>query len=117
MTDERRRKETWALQKGLKESKATAGFCVCRLLGKRCRAFGASDCENAVPEADHPSLWLRNGKAEMFVSQPYQITDVANLGAFCRHRGLTCRIVTWPAWHNPGHVLHIEITKKTGASG
>ena len=109
------KKEQWAKKHGLKESKATPHFCLCRLLGKQCREFGSTACVNAPPGSDHASLWLRDGKPAVFVYQPYGLTEVAELGEFCLARGLTCTIATWPAWHNPGSVLHIEIAKKAPA--
>jgi hypothetical protein len=104
------RENEWSKREGLKRSKA-APFCVCRLLGKRCSSFGMGTCPNAVPEADHPSLWLRDGKPVAFVSQPYQIGDVEKLGSFCRDRDLRCTITTWPAWHYPGNALFVEIRR------
>lgn len=104
-------RDEWARQRGLKQSKKRP-FCVCRLLDKRCSHYGASSCPNSPPETDHPSLWCRDGKAHTFVSQPYQLLDPERLDRFCRERGLKCTITTWPAWHYPGAVLHVEITKE-----
>ncbi|KKN08239.1 hypothetical protein LCGC14_1058630 [marine sediment metagenome] len=105
-------KKGWALREKLKESRRTATYCVCSLLGKGCKRYGSSDCVNGVPECDHPSLWLRDGKPAVFVSQPYQIRDPKRLGEFCAERGLECMIRTWPAWHYRGSVLHVEIRRK-----
>jgi len=107
-------KKQWAAREKLKESPSSAPYCVCRLLDKKCGHYGSSICPNAVPECDHPSLWLRDGKAAVFVSQPYQIIDVEALGAFCKERGLEVAITTWPAWHYPGSVLHVEIRRAGG---
>jgi hypothetical protein len=101
----------WAARRSVKQSPKTP-YCVCRLLDKVCSVYGTSGCTNGVPEVDHPSLWIRDGKAVIFVSQPYGLVDVARLGAFCMERNLTCMITTWPAWHNPGSVLHVEITRR-----
>jgi hypothetical protein len=105
-------KKEWAEHHGLKEVRNTP-YCVCRLLGKVCKRFGVSDCLNAPPGCDHPSLWLRNGKPVTFVFQPYGLcnADVEKLGAFCRERKLELEVSTWPAWHYPGSVLHVEISK------
>jgi hypothetical protein len=65
--------------------------------------------ETSPPGVDHPSLWIRDGKPAVFVFQPYGVQDVAALGAFCAARSLECSIDTWPAWHNPGRVVFVEI--------
>lgn len=103
-------KQQWAEKYGVRQARQTT-YCVCRLIGKQCRHGGSSDCPHAVPEADHPSLWLRKGKAVVLVSQPYQISNPERLGVFCRERDLRCMICTWPAWHRPGSVLHVEISR------
>jgi len=104
------RKQQWAEKYGLRQARQSP-YCVCRLLGKRCRYGGSSDCPHAVPEADHPTLWLRHGKPVVFVSQPYQILQPERLGVFCRERDLKCVICTWPAWHRPGSVLQVEVSR------
>jgi hypothetical protein len=104
------KRQRWAEKYGLRQSRKSP-YCVCRLLGKSCQVYGSGLCEHAVPEADHPTLWLRHGKPFVFVSQPYQISDPERLGLFCRKRALHCVIRTWPAWHFPGAVLHVEISR------
>jgi hypothetical protein len=102
-------KQQWAEKHGLRQVRRST-YCVCRLIGKQCQYGGTSDCPRALPEADHPTLWLRNGKPAVLVSQPYQICQPERLGDFCREHELECVICTWPAWHRPGSVLHVEIT-------
>ena len=107
-------KKQWAdARYGLKES-SSRPYCVCRLINKRCRYYGSSECGHAVPGVDHPSLWLFGGEAVSLVYKPYGITskNVLLLGEFCRDRELEIVIDTWPAWHNPGSVLFVEITTK-----
>jgi len=96
----------WALSRRVKLSPVIS-YCVCRLIGRRCGSDPT--CQHHVPEADHPSVWTRDGKAVIFVSQSYQICDTARLGEFCKLRNLACHISTRPAWHNPGNVLFVEI--------
>ena len=64
---------------------------------------------------DHCSLWLKNGKPHVFVSQPYpgSTSEVAECIAFANENGLVLRIGTWPAWHYPGAVLMMEYFRRS----
>ncbi|OPX83386.1 MAG: hypothetical protein A4E53_04661 [Pelotomaculum sp. PtaB.Bin104] len=88
--------------------------CVSRLIGRRCSALpggGSSPCH--IPGWDHVSLWLKDGKPEVYVSQPYSLSlnEMRNLVRFCDEYGLTVSVSTWPAWHFPGGVLTMEVRK------
>jgi hypothetical protein len=63
-----------------------------------------------TPGDDHVSLWLREHKPEVYVSQPYGLTSnvVAEMLRAAELYGLMFTISTWPAWWNPGAVLFVE---------
>jgi len=88
--------------------------CVSRLIGRRCSALpggGSSPCR--IPGWDHMSLWLKDGKPEVYVSQPYNLSlnEMRELVRFCDEYGLTTSVGMWPAWHFPGGVLMVEVKK------
>lgn len=104
-----RRKAEWLLHRALKQSQGHS--CVKRLL---------SHCDGRhclfPPGNDHPSLWLFDGKPIVYVFQPYGMnqSDVEGLVTFCQVHQLSFDIDTWPAWHYPNRVLHVEIWRKGG---
>lgn len=108
----------WAEKNGLK--RAGGSQCVHRLVGKTCRRHGVlvqsvnGEMACLPPGNDHESLWSKGGVPSVFVFQPYQIEDqnLILLARFCEQNGLRASITTWPAWHYPGRVLHVEITRK-----
>jgi hypothetical protein len=108
------RKERWAEIYGLKESGGR--LCVQRLLGKNCIRYNMRDsfCDCQPPGADHASLWLKHGKPHVYVMQPYPMQQESweRLFAFCKKYGLQADIDTWPAWHFPGRVHHINIMRE-----
>jgi hypothetical protein len=63
-----------------------------------------------LPGDDHVSLWLRERKPEVYVSQPYGLTSdvAAEMLRAAEFYGLKFTISTWPAWWNPGAVLFVE---------
>jgi hypothetical protein len=75
-----------------------------RLLGKRTTGM-------QLPDADHRSLWVHEGKPAVYVSQPYALTmtKLRRLVRFCDEHGLTALVDSWPAWHFPGRVLHVAV--------
>ncbi|MBI4377240.1 MAG: hypothetical protein HY549_12420 [Elusimicrobia bacterium] len=93
--------------KGLKQSDGR--LCVQRLWGKQC---DLKDC--VPPSGDHDSLWLRDGKPAVYLTQPYGLTweTMRRLMAFCERHGLKADIDTWPSFHFPGQVLSVQLSKK-----
>ena len=77
-----------------------------RLLGRRSRG----SYPERLPGDDHVSLWLRERKPEVYVSQPYGLTSnvVAEMLRAAELYGLMFTISTWPAWWNPGAVLFVD---------
>ena len=66
------------------------------------------------PWQDHMSLWNKEGKPHVFVSEPYSLSmeDVKALIADCEAEGLTFYINTDSKW-NPGRTVAVFVTKKT----
>lgn len=62
---------------------------------------------------DHPSIWLRDGKPTIYVSQPYGLGTEAlrELVARCDQLGLDATVNAWPAWHFPGSVVFVTMEK------
>jgi hypothetical protein len=102
----------WAELRGLK--KAGGHPCINRLLGKRCNGWGDEPC--FPPYSDHLTMWNRDGRPYCLVSQPYGLTNeqVKEILNFCKDKGLTIDIDTWPAWHFPGRVLHVLFRRAHG---
>lgn len=108
----RRLCDDWARMNGLKLSQGHA--CINRLMGKRCTGWPDRDCR--PPMADHCSLWNKNGKPEVYVTQPYPqaTSELEQLFGFCKERNLHVTVGTWPSWHFPGAVLTVEIRRNDG---
>lgn len=110
-------KRDWMASRGLKPSTLGHG-CIRRLLGKRCTYERADDdgppCE--PPGADHSSLWYRDGKAAVFLTQPYgplSGSQLAALVSFADRWGLVLLVDTWPAYHYPGRTLAVQLWEPT----
>ncbi len=95
-------------EQGLKPTAEHA--CINRLAGRRCIA-GKTPCH--IPGADHVSMWLKDGKPEVYISQPYHLSlkNMRALVELCDKHGLDANVSTRPSWHFPGAVLTIEIRK------
>jgi hypothetical protein len=65
-----------------------------------------------LPGADHSSMWMKEGKAHIYVTQPYDLTleRLEEMFRVCRRLGLTLRVDSAVAWHNPMAVL-IEVLR------
>lgn len=93
---------------GYRQSRGTP--CAHRLVGaKSCRV---GDC--LPPDADHISLWSRDGKPAMLISQPYGLYTDALEGtiAFAEERGLSVLIDAGLSWHYPSVTLAVVLTRK-----
>ena len=101
-------KAVYLRTRGLKPTSGRVDLC--RLTGKRARA----DNGYYMGWIDHPSLWIKDGKPEVFISQPYQLSleDMRELIATCDAFGLEAMVDTWPSWHFPTGVLTIKVRKK-----
>ncbi len=92
--------------------------CAHALIGKRCyRILDSDAC--FPPGHDHSSLWGRDGKPLVFLSQPYPIGNdtIVESVAFCQRLGLSMAISTWPSFHFPGAVLSVEYWNPNGPLG
>ena len=115
----------WRQHRGVRRSEGRQ--CVLRLAGvNRCDSCGPwhNDFRNGSDQPDcqgdgrgslfdHASLWVKDGEPSIFVFQPYGISGhgLAVLTTFCDEYGLEASIDTRPAWHYPGYVLMVEVTK------
>lgn len=91
--------------------------CVHRLFNKRCpdryggnwfaEWDGKMPCH--PPATDHPSLWLKDGKAIAFVSEPYGLVmkDTIEMVNFAERWGLTFEMLPWASPHYPGHTMAV----------
>jgi len=109
-------RKMWADYHGLKQSFANP--CIFSIMGKRCPSRHMDPDECRPPMSDHISNWNKNGKPEVFVTQPYPqpVSEIEKLIAFCKTRKLQLKIGTWPSWHFPGSCLMIEIRRLTEAN-
>lgn len=103
------RQRQFAKKYGVKCSELHA--CVNRLIGKRC-GIGNQKCVDPclrIPGGDHLSLWTKNSKPHLIVSQPYGLTNSTLIETvrFCDRYGLRAEIDVWPSWHRPGEVLTV----------
>lgn len=92
----------FAKKRGLKRSQERA--CVLRLTSQRCPGEHL-----APPGGDHDTLWLKDGRPELYLMQPYGFgwDKMRELVAFCLQHGLKADVDIWPSFHFPGHVLSI----------
>jgi hypothetical protein len=113
--------QEWAQGLGLRRS--TGHPCLGRLRDGRCTEqyayqYGQSTKHRIpcrIPGADHDSLWLKNGKPVLYVTQPYHWTweTMQEAVAFGQFWGLAIDVEPWPSWHFPGRVLTILVRKES----
>lgn len=111
-------KKDYAESRGLKPT--TGRVDLCRLIGRQVKghpSLGAGWYSGRW--IDHPSLWIKNGKPDVFISQPYHLSleDMAQLISICNEFGLEATVSTWPGWHFPGAVLSVQVRKKAQQEG
>lgn len=101
------RRERWAKVHGLRQS---GGYQLIR------RLAGASGCERCAggdcrpPGADHDSLWNKDGKPAVFVTQPYRLSwdSMVRMVDYCRQHALEADISADRSWHFPGWTVAVE---------
>jgi hypothetical protein len=106
-----RLQDQWAARAGVKPAGGRRAWR--RLLGLR--DIGDHRHPKVIehlPGDDHCTLWLRDGKPAVWVSQPYPLgsSTIAQMTYVAEQYGLAFEISTWPAWHNPASVLFVEWT-------
>lgn len=109
-------KEAYLDRYGLKST--SGARCIRRLNGERCkRGYQFSRCECTPPADDHPEMFIKDGEAHVYVSQPYSLglEQMRDIVAFCDRHNLEVWIQAGPAWHFPGGVLHVEYKKRDAA--
>jgi hypothetical protein len=105
--------EAFVKRYGLK--RANGGQCIQRLTQGRCYGgYPHKRCACRPPAADHITLWNKDGKPAIYVSQPYGLSykDLQETLAFCEAYHLNVLVDTWPSWHFPGHTLSLLYTAK-----
>jgi hypothetical protein len=88
--------------------KSSGSLCVQRLLGKRCgKGKIWANCECFPPGTDHASLWLKDGKPALFVSQPYGITanTMQDMQKFAKENGLEFDVGAEMSWWFPSRTV------------
>ena len=108
-----RSRDAW---KGRRRLKETSGHpCFARLVGKRCHhIMDLSESDKHLPCrppcSDHLSMWLRDGKPAVLVSQPYQASgkDLHALLSLCAEHDVYC-MVSSHSWYYPSATLFIEM--------
>jgi hypothetical protein len=111
--DERRdaaAKSAWATREGVKQD-PSGHACLRRLTDEAGAERHAGPCVH-LPGADHSSMWMKEGKAHIYVTQPYDLTleRLEEMFRVGRRLGLTLRVDSAVAWHNPMAVL-IEVLR------
>lgn len=87
--------------------------CVKRLQGsRRCNGHSLHDDDEQLPGADHISEWIKDGKTEIIVSQPYGLSwrALKEIVSFCEAKGLEAEIDAG-SWWFPGRTLVLEYRK------
>jgi len=97
-------KKGWAKRHGLRQSESR-GDPVAWLAGKR-----QPWCEPHW--FDHGTRWTMAGQPYLLVGQPYDIgpDDIREFAAL-QLAGFEVWVNTYPAWHFPGQVLHVEVKR------
>lgn len=100
-------KRLWMEREGVKAS-SNCSLDWLRLVGRRA---SRDSLPPHLPGQDHAELFVKDGKAEVFTFQPYQLCwdTLEDLVEACRQNGLQADVTTWPAWHYPGSVLFVEV--------
>ncbi len=104
------RLRAWASREGVTRSKGHC--CLRRVATGRC---GIGDCPH-LPGSDHTSVWIKEGRPHIYVTQPYHVSDatLTQMIRTCRQWGLMLRIDSAPAWHNE-YALLIEVLREDQA--
>ena len=103
------------LMEALGYRRSNGQICAARLLGGRCTEYGRADGPKEHPHAppgdDHPSLWLKDGKPHIYVSQPYGLEwdKLRALVMWCGRWGLRAAVHA-ESWHYPGRTVAVMIT-------
>ncbi len=103
-------KKAWAEREGVTMS-MDGHACLLRLTHEDGGDRHAGRCVH-LPGSDHTSMWMKAGKPHIYVTQPYELDDerLDEMFRVCRRHGLTLRVDSAVAWHNPMAVL-IEVLR------
>lgn len=95
--------------------KSSGKPCIHRLLGqKTCLRSDVRRDGCWPPAGDHVTLWLRDGKPAMLVSQPYGLRyeDLKATVEYAEENGLRVFIDAGLSWHYPSATLAVILTRK-----
>lgn len=103
-----RARDEWAAGEGVRKSDANTDP-IPWLLGRRSPSYSAP-----AGWFDHGTRWTRDGRPYCLVGQPYQLLadDLRELLDLQLEHGLDVSVATWPAWHYPGRVLSVIVTRR-----
>ena len=103
--------KTFAEINGLKK---TANCSISRMMLKPERDISERMALDCMPFIDHASLWLKDGKPAVFLSEVYQFDSRKSeaLNSFCEANDLEWLISALPSAHFPGAAVTIIISKK-----
>lgn len=102
----------WIKRQSVHRSKASP--CIRRITHGAClTATRMEHCICQPPGSDHVDLWIKDGKARVYTSQPYELSweELQEMVDFCRHDGLQADI-SLGAWHFPGRTMLIEYRRQ-----
>jgi len=101
-------------QSDLKPSSMQRESFMKKLIGKR--DSGGFDIKHPIFDhecSDHTSMWNKDSKPYVYVSQPYHLTceGLKDISQFCEQFNLSVHI-TSDSFYSPGGTLMIEIKKR-----
>lgn len=99
------RQAAWIKRHGLEQSDGSIHWL--ELLGRR---PGGEEQLLRLPGDDHVSLWLKGGKPDVYVSQPYAlgVDTLREMARMADDHGLDVHVDAKSSWWFPGHTLFIE---------
>jgi hypothetical protein len=101
----------WIEREGVTATEAHP--CLYRLAGRACPKTRDTEDECLPAGFDHTTMWNKNGKPHIILTQPYHISpdSMMNWQRLCNQLGLSFWISTSPSFHYPGRVLSVEFKR------
>ena len=103
----------WVKAQGV--TRAKGHICLAKLAGRKCPnerwspPWEDTDHRCLPKGSDHTSMWSRNGKPFLIVTQPYGLNSecLESMLASAKELGLKLWINGRPSWHFPGATLSV----------
>ncbi len=116
LTEAVRRFDVWADKLGEEGMRPApwGAWRVCRLIGRRgCHGSAKCPCSALRPFIDHACMFNRNGRAELFVAQPYEWREdqVGPCRDFAAAHGLDFTFDEASSWHYPGRTVMLTFRR------